>query len=249
MSKYYLTIVTVVHNNLDGLISIYNDLYILFDGRLQWVIKDSGFSDGIIDWFNSLNNPYVELIVGIDSGIYDALNITLDYVMSDYYLVIGSDDRIIPSNLIEIVSALEVGRYQNFDFICFPVMIGGTVFNRKTCIPISWSISSLVSSHSCGLIIKKSIHGRLGLYSTEYKILSDSLFILLAHKGLFNFYYEKLPIGIFGTDGISSTLSSTRAKESFKLQLEAGSSFFLQLVFYMMRIFLLKIKILINLYK
>jgi glycosyltransferase involved in cell wall biosynthesis len=240
--KYSLTIITVVHNNLSGLHELYKDLFPLFDGSLQWIIKDSGYCDGVVEWVNSLSEKSIILIVGKDDGIYDALNKSITYVNSHYYMVVGSDDRVITNRLKYFLTALNGHKYSAYDFISFPVKIQGKIFNRRTYIPISWSISSLIASHSCGLVISLSIHDKLGMYSTKYKILADSLLILGAYNQGCKFYYENFPIGNFGIDGVSSRLSIQRAKESFKYQLEAGSPFFLQLLFFSIRLLFFKIK-------
>ena len=83
MNKYTLTIVTPVHNNLSGLETIFNDLVPLLNGKLQWVIKDSGFSQGILEWHKKLNNKDIILLDSNDFGIYDALNTALRHVHAD----------------------------------------------------------------------------------------------------------------------------------------------------------------------
>lgn len=245
LNKYILTIVTAVHNNLSGLEKIYNDLYPLLNGKLQWVIKDSGYSQGIIEWHKILNKKDITLLSSNDFGIYDALNTALKHVHADHYLVIGSDDRVIGNHLLFFLDFLENGKYLNVDLISFPVQIGNKYYGHRAYIPLSWSISSLIASHSCGLVIKLSVHNKLGLYSTKYRILSDSLLILRAYKAGCKLHYENFPIGIFSIDGISSRLTIQRAKEAFKYNLEAGSPFLLQLLFFSVRILFFIIKSLI----
>jgi glycosyltransferase involved in cell wall biosynthesis len=244
MLNTLLSIVTPVHDNLSGIKNIYHDLcqLICCNNGLIWIIKDSGSSTEIIKWHKAVNKSNIILISNKDFGIYDAINLAIKHSPSKYYLVVGSDDRIYNKNINLLLSNLTDNKYRDFDMISFPVIVSGILRRRRRYIPLSWSISSLISSHSCGLIIKKSLHDKIGYYSLDYAILSDSLLILKFHYLGLNIYYENFPIGIFNADGISSSLSFKRAIESYKYQVECGSSKYLQLIYYSIRIFYLKFK-------
>lgn len=231
-----------MHDNTEGLELIYKEIVSILSSELQWIIKDSGYSTTVIDWYKLKSNNNIKLIVSKDSGIYDALNTAIKYVNSNYYLVLGSDDLIISNGIKDLLFNLKLNKYKNYDFISFPVLKKNQVYDRRNYIPVSWSVSSIVVSHSCGLVINKSVHSMIGLYSTKYKILSDSLLILKAYKLKCNFYHENFVIGSFCTEGISSNLTVLRSIEAFKIQIESGSLPLLQIIFIIIRIFCLNLK-------
>jgi glycosyltransferase involved in cell wall biosynthesis len=231
-----LSIITVVDRNLKGLIEIYNQIETTLSTEIEWVIKDSSRCDATRRWGESVSSSNLRFISSTDSGIYEALNQAISNSTGEFYVTLGADDSLFSKSLSLFLE--DYNKLSFFDILVFPVIVNKKVhFVSKYC-PTFLSAASLVSSHSVGTFIKKSIHQKIGLYDQSYKILADSLFLTKAFKSNFKFCYIKSePIGEFGIEGISSTNFQTRFYEAYRYQLELGSPAPLQIILFALRVF------------
>jgi putative colanic acid biosynthesis glycosyltransferase len=99
-----ITIVTVTKNNLKGLINTYSSLIsnsISFD----WIIKDGGSTDGTLEYLTNIQYTHT-ILKGKDSGIFDAMNLALNSVVTEYVIFLNAGDRLV--NKIELKECLKV---------------------------------------------------------------------------------------------------------------------------------------------
>ena len=231
-----LSIVTAAHKNLPGLQDVYGQLECLLSDSCQWIVKDSGYCAETRKWLENLDNKNVLYSCDKDKGIYEALNFCIKKSSGDYYLVIGTDDKIHKNSLIKIIKNIKTQKYMNADFIVFSVQRLGKIVRPKKYIPISCSVMGLVSEHSLGTLIKKSTHAKFGLYDCSYKILADSLFIKIATIGGAKFYYDlDIVSGEFGINGISSKNHHLRIEEAFRYNVSSGSFKLIQFIYMLIR--------------
>jgi len=243
----FLTIITVCHNNHNGLLSIYSQISHILNEDIKWIIKDSGYCINTKLWSRSIGNKYIKIIIGKDTGIYNALNIAIKETKSEFYLVIGSDDTVFSDALSQIQEYYNNKKFNKFDIVTFPVIINNQVYTPSKYRPESFSISSLISSHSVGTIIRTNLHVKIGFYDEAFKILSDSYLLRLASLNNYKFLFINSPVmGIFSTNGISSKENFLKAKEAFRYNLMCGSSTTIQFVYYCLRLLNIYIKIVKN---
>jgi glycosyltransferase involved in cell wall biosynthesis len=220
-----------------GLINLYKQIEPVLCEAVTWTIKDSGACVLTGEWGKTLNNSNIKFITGLDDGIYNALNIALEECKSDFYLVVGADDSINSISIIEIKRLLLSGALEYIDIASFPILIQGAVFIKKRFYPTFISISGLISSHSVGTLIRRSLHDYIGLYNERYKILADALFIRKAYQYGAKFGYYKYPvIGTFSTSGISSTEHANRILEAYSYNVACGDSKLLQAILMFLRV-------------
>ena len=233
----HLTLITVSHRNLPGLVSLFSQIQTALSSDVAWVIKDSGDCQATAAWGASIDNINVQFISEPDKGIYSALNRSLSECSSEFYLVVGSDDSIEPRAIIAIGEMIRSGKFATLDVASFPVMIDGRPFRRKRMRPHFVSVSGLISSHSVGTIIRRSLHDTAGLYDENYRILADALFIRRAYQAGARFrHFEGPTTGSFSLSGVSSTQHSRRILEAYSYNVLCGDSPALQAIIMMWRI-------------
>ena len=144
-----------------------------------------------------VKNPQHLYINQKDKGIYDAINTAIKFSKKNYYIVLGSDDRILGNKLFEIDTSF-------LDQInVFPVLIGDRVWRKKGIISTD-AHKSLISEHSAGIIFSKSVHDYVGYYNISYTISGDADLILNCSKKNLNFkYFNEILCSYSGT-GVSS---------------------------------------------
>ena len=232
---YKISVLTVVHKNLPGLVAIHESIYGVLSSNINWVIKDSGQCKATKEWITSLNINNIIFITGKDEGISSASNSGIKRC-NDFYIVCGSDDLIFPSALVELHDTVNNINY-NCELLINSVVIDGKVIctGPKTCLTIS--LKGWIVSHSVGCLIKTDLHEKFGCYDESYSILADSKFLTLLNENKIQFYEAKDIIGgIFSTDGISSTNKKQRAAEAYRYHVDLGYNRFLQYLLYYLRV-------------
>ena len=145
---------------------------------------------------SNLNSQHV-FINQSGKGIYNAINKGIKYSKSKFYLVCGCDDHID----LNILNTIDI----NFlsDVNVFPVLIKDLLH-----LPIRYLITdahkALISEHSVGTIVRKTIHEKYGFYDEKLKIASDAKFILLCSKYNVEFKYFRDPLGCYSGTGCST---------------------------------------------
>ena len=232
MSNPGLSILTASHKNLDGLKTIYKEIHNCLSNLCCWIIKDSGYCSKTKEWITSLKNPYIFFSNLSDNGVYEALNWCVDQSTHDFYIVVGSDDFLFKDSLDLILSEIENDFYLNHDVIVYSIIKSNRVIKPHKFIPLNLSVKSLIASHSLGLLLRRDLHIKFGLYNINYSILADSLFIKIIYMNGARFLKRHdLITGDFGVCGISSTNHKKMIDEAFKYNVETGSCLFIQILY------------------
>lgn len=135
--------------------------------NINWIIK---FSDKTSKQFiDSFSGTHIKTHQAIDSSLYDAMNQCLALSESDYYMVIGSGDTLMPDGVASIHklllnNALSAAAYHAPLFLEF----GDHVFHPNP--------SELKYGMSCphpSSLLKVSNSIAIGGFDTSYKIASD----------------------------------------------------------------------------
>lgn len=217
-----ISILTATYNAekfLPGLIeSIRNQT----DRDFEWVVVDGGSSDGTIALIEASGDLVTRYISERDFGIYDAINKAIRLSCGDYYLVIGADDRLLPE-------AVELYRQKAQEtqagLVVGAVRIGERAIKPKPDAKISWrrGIWEVVTSHSVGCLIRKSLHEKYGYYSRRYPICADVEFLLKVYDG--GEMISRVPqvVGVFSDRGFSGVDYWGSLAENFRVRLERGN--------------------------
>ncbi|MBU3593080.1 hypothetical protein ICN42_03110 [Polynucleobacter sp. 71A-WALBACH] len=75
--------------------------------NIQWVIKFSDKTD--VKFANSFSGENIKIYREADTSLYDAMNQCLSYCQTDYYMVLGAGDMILPEAMKILLDKLNSG--------------------------------------------------------------------------------------------------------------------------------------------
>jgi glycosyltransferase involved in cell wall biosynthesis len=228
-----ITIVTATFNSASSLPALIASLRAQTDRSFEWIVVDGGSSDSTVDLLRDAAEVVTRWISESDFGIYDALNKALALASGEYYLVVGSDDILLP----DAVAVLEAASVRTrADVVAAPVWVDDAVISPQRRWAALRSGPPRVAAHSVGSLIRRSLHDELGLYSKRFPIAADTHFLLrAAHSGK-RFAYIDTPVGRFGSAGASSTDTLGALCESWRAGVAVQGRYWLTLPLFVLRL-------------
>lgn len=177
--KPLITIITVVYNDKVGLQRTVSS--ILAQNFLNWelIIKDGGSDDGTLEYSRSLQclDSRVRVLEGIDSGIYDAMNMSVNSASGDYLVFINAGDELAQSAvLFDLSLLLKEKKYDLLLFSTEMVFEGGVKYRRrvKSMGYISYGQPAIHQS----TIYRTDLHKKY-LYDDAYPVSADYAALLM----------------------------------------------------------------------
>lgn len=228
-----ISIITATYNAEGTLPALIASLRAQSNRDFEWLIVDGASDDGTVALLRDASDVITRWISEPDFGIYHALNKGLALAQSDYYMVLGSDDTLLPGAIEAFARAAAVS---GADVIAAPVLVdGATVFPRRK---LSWLRSGppMVAAHSVGSLIRKSLHTEIGPYSRRFPIAADTYFLLQVAQRKKRFAYLNEPVGSFGTVGLSSADTLGALTESWRANVAVHGRFWLHLPLFLVRL-------------
>lgn len=229
-----ISIITATFNSYQAVQTLAKSLRNQTDFNFEWVVADGGSSDGTIEFLNGIDDIDLKLLVGPDFGIYDALNKAINLSTCDYYVVAGSDDYFYPQAVSEF--RYYAKKFPEADFVSYPVDYDGiTRFPKHG---LSWLRGqfSYVAMHSVGLLTKKELHVRFGLYSRRFPIAADQYFILNSVRNGAKVENAEKSVGVHGADGLSGTDHAGVITEFYRVQMAVGYNKIIQTILCCLRL-------------
>jgi putative colanic acid biosynthesis glycosyltransferase len=90
--KPFLSIITVVLNDVDGLKRTMESIVSQQFQDLEWVAVDGGSIDGTIEFLSQYKEDTIKFISARDRGIYDAMNKGVELCKAEYVLFLNAGD-------------------------------------------------------------------------------------------------------------------------------------------------------------
>ncbi len=199
----------------------------------EWVIIDGASSDRTVDLLRGASDIATRWISEPDFGIYHALNKGLALARGEYYLVLGSDDTLLPGAIEAFAGAAAA---EGADVVAAPVLVEGIAVHPRRNRPWLRSGPPMVAAHSVGSLIRKSLHDEIGPYSRRFPIAADTYFLLQVAQRQKRFAYLSEPVGSFGAAGLSSGDTLGALTESWRANVEVRGRFWLQLPLFLARL-------------
>ena len=96
----FLSIITVVYNNLPGLQFTFQSINSQTSTDFEWLVIDGGSTDGTQEWIAGLSCPNLIFYSEKDNGLYDAMNKGLKKAGGVYVWFMNSGDGIYSTDTI-----------------------------------------------------------------------------------------------------------------------------------------------------
>jgi glycosyltransferase involved in cell wall biosynthesis len=227
-----ISVVTVTLNEEKNLPGLFENLRAQTDRDFKLVVIDGSSTDATNDLVRAAGDLVVHHVSEPDFGFYDALNKAVRAVRTDFYLVLGGDDRLAPDAIANFRAAAV-----NADIVVAAVQAGGRLRSglhpRRACV----GPSRTITSHSVGTLIRTSLHDRFGLYSLRYSVLADWHFIkrVLATPEM-RAASADFVAGTFSMAGVSNRNFARTLCELWMVQRETGENPLVQYLLFQVRL-------------
>lgn len=198
----FLSIITVVHNDLVGLRRTYQSLFTLPDNLYEWIVIDNVSVDGSAAFLNSLSSISLKWTSEPDSGIYEAMNKGASKALGKLLLFLNAGDEV-SSTGIEYLVHKRDQLYDNrsiYVFDCAEVSLDNNVSIFSPC---PRQLIYYMSISHPAVLIPAPLFRRLSGYSQAYRLASDYDFFLRAYLLNINFLSIPVIFSLFHRGGLS----------------------------------------------
>lgn len=229
-----ISIVTATLNSERELPRLFDSLRAQSDRKFEHVVVDGGSIDDTWKIVEAHRDVVTYAVTEPDNGVYDALNKGIRSANTDYYLVMGADDVLFPNAIAEFKEVLGAA---DPDVVVAAVRAGSKI--RRGFRPWrAWlGHSGMVTSHSVGMLIRKSLHKQFGYYSPKYPLLADGYFIKRVCLSVdVKVVSAEFISGEFGVRGVSNRQLARALSESWQVQLDTGENPFTQYLLFQYRL-------------
>jgi glycosyltransferase involved in cell wall biosynthesis len=135
------------------------------------LIADGASEDGTPDKVRANSDSRVRLISTFDSGIYNGANKAIAECTFDYIMFMNSNDFLNPTYLDTAMRADPSGQADYF-YGCIS-MQGQKIVPRLRRMPLATGAWQVMPFPHVSMIIRRSLHQRLGGYDESFQIASD----------------------------------------------------------------------------
>jgi glycosyltransferase involved in cell wall biosynthesis len=214
-----ISVITATRNVESTIGQLYASLARQTYRRFEWIVMDGLSSDSTIDLLRRYGSesPWLRFVSAADCGIYDAINKGLIAAKSPYYIVVGADDVFTDDALSSYAKAIAIG---DPDVVLSRVKRNGSVvggfYPSRGWIGHS---KAFPVPHSVGMLFRKALHEKFGMYSSRFPLLADGYFLkrILGSDAVIvdvNFI-----AGTFAHTGISSVSKLQTLVETWQIQM------------------------------
>lgn len=153
-----------------------------------------------------------------DSGIYDAMNKGIKLATGEWINIQGSDDWLELDACKHLFETLQSNSTAEVIYGLSKYYIRNKLYKIG-----QFHHTNLIEStlNHQSIFIKNTVHQKLGLYSTNYKLASDYEFLIRAHINKINFLFMPYIIANYNaggaSDSVSSEIETIKIKNKYKL--------------------------------
>ncbi|MDH6355302.1 glycosyltransferase involved in cell wall biosynthesis [Dysgonomonas sp. PH5-45] len=216
-----LSVITINLNDKNGLQKTINSLMCQTYQDFDFYVIDGGSTDGSVDVIKQYENRITYWVSEPDRGIYNAMNKAIAKAEGEYCYFLNSGDYLVNETVFESVFKGD----PHESFICgnFYYEENGVRTHQTEYRERDWAFAlyDIYSGYLChqAFFIRTDNFRKYGLYSEEYKILSDWKLFLEAigvnHEAV---RYVDTDIVVYNLGGISYTIGGKAIyKEKVKI--------------------------------
>lgn len=213
-----LSIITVNLNNAVGLQKTFNSVFNQTFKNFEYIVIDGGSIDGSVAIIKQYIDKISYWVSEPDKGIYNAMNKGILNAKGEYLLFLNSGDLLFSEQTLALVFSI-ADKVDN-DIIYGNIMLQGannslTPYNYPSIVEIDYLLKYALPHQAC--YIKRTLFQKNGLYSENFKIVSDWEWILkcfLFHRISYKHLQESL--AIYDVEGVSFAKENTKLIEDEK---------------------------------
>ncbi|WP_167883631.1 glycosyltransferase [Leptospira ognonensis] len=228
-----ISVITATFNAEKYLPRLIESLRNQTDKDFSWIVADGGSTDKTLEILKKAKDLRLTLTSQADFGIYDALNRGIKNVSSEYYIVMGADDRF---NIDAIANYRNCARESNADIIAAAVKVGDKIWYPRKNYGWLYGMAGVASSHSVGLLIRRSLHNKYGYYPKNLSITADQMFIKQALMKGASIYRDTFIAGELNLTGFSSNSVIHFMAEFFTVQMKTERFRIFQICLFFLRL-------------
>ncbi|WP_321777753.1 glycosyltransferase [Sulfurimonas sp.] len=238
---YYLSIVTVAYNNVEGLERTKESIFPLPE-NCEWIIVDANSTDGTSQYLAKLptkNN--IKYISEPDKGIFDGMNKGIKMASGEYIVFLNSGDMF----QTDVFHKLSIEENTKSDILVYNYIPLDPNLNISNARKISIDLS-ILKQRSCiphqSTLIRKDVFNKIGEHNLIYMVASDYDFFLKAYLNNISFHFDlDKYLSYFVQDGTSFKTRNAikQALESRLIQIDNYGSYSKQQFFMYMLKYLL----------
>jgi glycosyltransferase involved in cell wall biosynthesis len=217
----FLSIITVVYNNLPGLVHTFESIKSQTYADYEWIVIDGGSTDGTKEWLSDLFFDRMQYISENDAGLYDAMNKGLSRATGDFVWFMNSGDSIYAIDTLTFIKK----HSQNQDVLYGETMLVDDSYNtigirsEKTTrvLPKKMSrfsmIKGMVVCHQ-SFIPRRSI---APMYDLTYRFSADIDWVISCLEKAKNIYNCEVILSNYLVGGLSAQNQKIGWKERWKI--------------------------------
>jgi glycosyltransferase involved in cell wall biosynthesis len=225
-----ISVITATRNVSGCIETLFQSLHVQRYRNFEWIVVDAQSNDGTVELLTDLaqHHPWIRFTSERDFGVYDALNKAIRSARAPFYVVAGADDFFTSDALEQYASAS-----QDRDVVLADVIRGGR--RRGGFAPgRGWlgPASVFRGSHSVGMLFRRSLHDRFGMYTHRFPLLADSFFLKTLLRAHVRIHYVGFVAGTFTEGGLTTTQQLQILAETWQIQMLTEPRPMLQLVLF-----------------
>ncbi len=196
------SIITVVRDDLAGLIRTHASLAQQVNRNFEWVVVDGASKDGGQDWLAAHRDGIAWLCSAPDDGLYHAMNIGLGAALGRYVLFLNAGDTLADAEVLATIApALARAGWPDFCYGDAWEGLPGRQPRLKTARTHHWAWYGMFTHHQAMFCRRAALDGLA--FRPNYPIGADYAFILEVLKRAHGVVYLALPVCVFALGGCS----------------------------------------------
>lgn len=207
-----ISIITICYNDKKGFERTANSIVKQTFKNYEWIVIDGGSTDGTVESIQKYEGRIKYWVSESDTGIYNAMNKGTFHAEGEYCLYLNSGDRFCSTKSLERASS----RAWKADVLSFDMFFDtGNRFIPCKSSPNEINYTRFVQSslfHQA-TFVRTSVAKQIP-YDEKYRIVSDCKFwfqVLIVDG--YTYQHFNIPLSIFDTNGISSTINEQQIVE------------------------------------